>query len=819
MSTGHTPDDRQSPEGTPPEHPGAEPGLHRRGFLTGAGAVAGAVAVGVAGAALPGQAFAAGQAAAPVTISAPGITLIAGLDGVVSARDGGGTERVRLTRFMTKDSVVGLQPTSGGTPSLITLPDGRSAIQVDYKLPAAANGLTVRGIFDVTPNRAHLRWELGGSTTLLPAGVLFGRTVTAPTAPESFAALTTWNRDAGGGIPYETNAGVVYQETWADTFAYFRLANSTPAWTNASWMHSPGTATTNGAVVEADLVLGTMRPAAAGTAGSLQPLGVEVWTDQPFSIWDQGGVPMPLHAAVANGGTADRNVQLSWWARDFDGVILGSGTVAGTVAAGSTWAQTFTVTAPPQGIVFTEVSAKSGTDEAFARTNLTVLPPFTYQAGADSMFGIANYPWLLKPDTPAVVGLMQRIGIKRVRIAYDGGPGLAPAALDAAGIAHNIELHGIPLDGTTAQVAAWADTNTTLAINANAEYFEVANEINRPWMTTTTAASYVRDGLHPVRDRLKAAGARTKVLNAGLSGMDYIWTKAFRDAGGWDLIDGFSFHPGRGNFTPDYAPAPADWTTDSNGTYWNFLGSLNKAQEVIAEYGPKELWMTEAYACTKPNSWWHDTYRHAAENVLLTLALAKAAGVRCVNWYQLHDSILGKPQLADPVNSEYHYGLMHRDLGAKPSMLAYATAARVLDRATFVRRLTLPDPDLKGLLFTSPQGPISILWSRKDGYILNPNHPTDSGWFAAPEPWVDDWRTKTVLKVAAAPAVSIADPQEAEHRGRDHRDHRNNVAGTVREIDCIGRERLLTPTDGCVELHLDGAPRIYYGLTNTPDAT
>ncbi|MFI5751506.1 hypothetical protein ACIBBE_37745 [Streptomyces sp. NPDC051644] len=766
----------------------SDPAIPRRRFL--GTTLGGAVAAGLAGAVLPAGAARADTAA---VVSADGITLAANVDGSVSVLDGGGVERIRLTGFMAKDSVVGIQRTTGGKPSLVTLDDGRQAIQVDYTLPAAAQAITIRGLFDVTPHRAHLSWQVGGSATLLPAGFMFGRTVLAPSEPESLAALTTWNRDAGGGIPYETNDGVVYQETWADARAYFRLAATTPAWTNATWIHAPGAATADGAATEADLVLGSMRPAAGGTMGAGRALGVEVWTDQPFSVWDGGGLPMPLHAEVANGGTTDRAVRLSWWARDFDGRLLGRGSVDGTVAAGAAWNRTFTITSPPRGIVFTEVTATSGTDKAFARTNLAVLPPHDYKAGADSMFGIANYPWLLKPDTASVVGLMQRLGIQRVRIAYDGGPGLPPAALDAAGINHNIELAGIPLGGTATEVAAWADTNTQKAIGSSADWFEVANEVNKPWMTGQTAAAYVSDGLRPVRDRLTAARATTKVLNAGLAGMDYVWTENFHDAGGWDLIDGFAFHPGRGNFTPDYAPSPQEWTQGTNGTYWNFLGGLRKAREVIEEYGEKELWLTEAYACTKPNSWWHDTYRHAAENVLLSLALAKAEGVRCVNWYQLHDSVLGKPQMADPANPEYHYGLMNRDTSAKPSMLAYATAAQVLDEATFTRWLDLADPDLKGLLFSTPDGPVSILWSRKDGYVLNADHQSDSTWFAAPEPWVDDWRTKTQLSVTA-------------------------VGHTVRELDCLGRERLLTARQGRVRLQLDGAPRVYYGLTGAPDA-
>lgn len=100
----------------------------------------------------------------------------------------------------------------------------------------------------------------------------------------------------------------------------------------------------------------------------------------------------------------------------------------------------------------------------------------------------------------------------------------------------------------------------------------------------------------------------------------------FIAGGGWDLIDAFAYHPGRGNFTPDYIPPGDDWSTGADGTYWNFYGGLRQLKALMAEHGEKEIWLTEAYAPTKPNSWWHDTYRHAAENVLLTLALAKAEG-------------------------------------------------------------------------------------------------------------------------------------------------------------------------------------------------
>jgi hypothetical protein len=218
----------------------------------------------------------------------------------------------------------------------------------------------------------------------------------------------------------------------------------------------------------------------------------------------------------------------------------------------------------------------------------------------------------------------------------------------------------------------------------------------------------------------------------------------------------------------------------------HFLGGLRQLKELIGQYGPKEFWMTEAYACTRPNAWWNDSYRHAAENVFLSLALAKAEGVRCVNWYQFHDSVIGSPQLANPVDTD-HFGLMNRDTSAKPSLLAYATASRVLDKATFVGRLQFPDDTNKGLLFDTPRGQAAVLWNRADGYILNTDGPRTDWRYPAPEVWVDTWSTKTDLVLPARDA-------------------------TVRQVDCIGQESTNPRANGTVSVTLDGAPRVFYGL-------
>ncbi|MDX3003115.1 hypothetical protein PWY87_15610 [Kribbella solani] len=766
---------------TVPQHHDGQPGrLGRRGFL-GAALAAGVVLVAEA---TPVRAFA---AAGDVTLTAGGISLLASPGGRLAIRDAGGVTRSAGSKFQIKDSVTGIQSSTGGTPTLSALPDGTPAIRMDYTFDAAAGATTVTGWFSVSTNHAHLEWRITGASTLVPDGFLFSRAIQAPTAPDDYIPVTEWVRDAGGGIPYEDTVGVAHTSTWGSMHGLFLLERSRQAWTNATWVHAPGVVDPAGGwTSEADFFFSETRPSATATIGRGKELGLELTTNRDFNLYAAAGETMQLTALVANGGAA-KTVQLELSMRGFDGVQLAASTVTGNVGAAGTWQYTFNLTAPASGIALAEVVVRSGADSAFARTNLAVLPAYTYQAGG--MFGIANYPWLQRPNATAVLDLWQRVGIDLVRIAYDGGPGLPPSAFDARGMRHNIELQP-SLDVTDAAAATWAADKLAVAVGAGAGYFEVGNELNRPFNTGTAAQAYLDKALRPVYQRRAAIGSTIKLMNNGLAGMDKPWVENFIAAGGWDLIDAFAYHPGRGNFTPDYIPPGDAWGTGASGTYWNFYGGLRQLKALMAVHGEKEIWLTEAYAPTKPNSWWHDTYRHAAENVLLTLALAKAEGIKCVCWYQFHDSVLGMPQVADPDNVEYHYGLMNRDLSPKPSLLAYANAARTLDQAVFRGRLTFADPKTFGLWFDTPSGPAVVLWNRADGYILNTAGQRTDWHFPAPEVWVDPWPTKTALTVAAG--------------------------ATVREVDSIGQSRALPVANGNVTLTLDGAPRIYYGLSPHP---
>ena len=542
----------------------------RRAIITGA-------AAGFAGLFLPLVVDRAPAYAAPIyQLEADGIRLDVDATGILTFRDGSGTERMRLQHFMIKDTVLGQQRTFGGTPTLVPVEGGGQAVRIVYRMAAAAAAVSVVGTVQLTPRRAHVRWEVSGSPTLTPTGFMFSRALVGNSAPEQYTPLTIWNRDAGGGIPFETNDGGVYQETFDTTRAYFGLASTNPRFTNATWVHAPAGSTVNGvSTTDVSLVLGEVRPAAAKTIADQRTLGVEIWTDQAFNIWDDTSVPQTVHAQITNGTPTAVMANVTFWAKDFAGASVASETFAVSVPGGGVIDHDFTITTPHPGITFTEVSATAGDASALARTTLSVLGPYTYTAGAASLFGIANYPWLHKPSKEALVTLMHKIGVQRVRIAYEANnpfgytEGMTPAELDAAGIEHNMQIGQIPLTGTPEAGVAWAKKSTTSAIQSGAKVFEVGNEVNLPFMTGQTAAAYVRQALAPVRAELTAQGSPIKVLNAGTAGIDYVWLENFHAAGGWDLIDGLAVHPAAATSRPTTRPTPPSGTrarTGSTGT-------------------------------------------------------------------------------------------------------------------------------------------------------------------------------------------------------------------------------------------------------------
>ena len=768
--------------------------LTRRTFLI-------RTAVLVGGAAVPALAGEWHAAAADAAVVLPGVgaTLSADASGNVTVLDANGTARVLLGSLWLNPQG---SPT-GGTASLVTLSDGTQALQVNYTdLTYNGNTYQFQGTFWFAgPGHIHIHHDIQGNNIWAP-GIMMNRqyepitNTLTDTAPPNGIPVA-WTYDPRGGIPFETPLSEVFSNTWSDGYAsQFVIPGSNPDWRDPWKVNAPGTAvgtSTTHFTVDVDLFVGkTQRPNAAASLAAGKPVAVELWSDQPYNLWNNFASPLTIHTESLNGGSSAATIQLSWTVRTWDGILAASGRASQQVGATQTWDHDIVLNLSgysSQRILFLEVQATTGQNTALSRTNLVAMAPHQFVTGEQSMIGLGGFflPHTGVLPQPGELELAQRIGVKWLR-----SPDFtAPSTFFTTNQPTN---NGVDL--TTTPDQNWFTTLDTAIQTYHALNIELFNELNFPALQnnvppgSTAVANYVNNWLKPVRQHLQAMFPNVTLATMGVGGMDYTWVDQFIADGGWNLIDGLAIHPGRGNFTADYAPPPDQWVPGPTGSYWNYYGALKKARETIDQHGQRDLWLTECYTLDFPNHWWNDTFRHAAENTMLELFLAVEKGVTHVLWYQFHNGVWWDPTGISTTDREYHFGLLNHDLSPKPSLLAFETVARLLDDGTkFKRWLNLGDADLRGMEFSGPTGGFVVLWSRKDGYILNANHGS-SDWYPFPEVWVDPWQTKTQVHL---------------HAGK---------AG-VQEIDCIGRESVIQTHPGMVKITLDGAPRVYTGLDTT----
>jgi len=665
--------------------------------------------------------------------------------------------------------------TDGGECELADLPDGREGIRVHYRVAETPAGdVRIESLFEALPRSVHITYRIEAPDDTNLAGAMILRTIAEGGWPEQTLKMGRWLRHERGGVSYEAPDGLLFRSAWPDV-ALFSAVPGNAAWGSDWARHCPPKRLEPGRF-EAQLDLVPAAPEVRGTEAAAllggRSLAIDAWTDQPFHLWESADEPLPLTVETANVNESPLDVRRSWWARDLDGTIVAEGDETRRLAGEKRWRETLTVPAPERGIVFVEVRAEANGQEAFTRTTLAVLPPHEFGPGEESIFGLAaTFP---VPSQTDVDRLMQRMGVRWLR----GGD---PRRTEALGINANWHAGSSPdaMEDRPAEREEYLRKLIRECDERGNPYLEFANEWNMIGGIgkAEQAEVYVRDWLLPLDRIRRETGSKVKLLSLGLSGPDPAFLARVKELGGWDALDGLAMHPGRGNYTADCTEREAP------GEYWTFLGAVQQARAAVAQLGEKPIWVTEAYACTFPNSWWHDTLRHAAENIVLTYALAMEEGLCCVDWYQLVDATwydIGGVNHKDP---EYHYGLLYRDGSVKPSLLAYCTIAEALDEARFVRRMTFDSPTTHGLWFRRPDGTVAILWDRTDGYRLSEK----SDEYASPEPWIDPWPTKV--------AVTLPAP-----------------GGSVRVLDCIGRETIVPSQDGQVTLTLDGAPRIVYGL-------
>ncbi|MGN0843887.1 MAG: hypothetical protein ACI4QT_01550 [Kiritimatiellia bacterium] len=705
-----------------------------------------------------------------------------------------------------------------------TLPEGEveilegahPAVRITYGLGDIVTGKeavpvkekpVVSAVLNVYPRYVDLEWLITGVPATNPKASLDSTMVrrTVSGLIETIEQKCSfWKRHDSGGVPFEVPAGVLQAYPAADTpfvMAYKGRLNT--RWKETKRGHAavqfvePGIFRSRMAIFPGDLrspvckqVLGAWEGRRYGVTFEDLPL-YGLWESKPGKETE-----LSFAARLDSGHETSRKVLLHAWIRDWDGRLLHEERKEIVLPGLGGIAHPVSCTVPePRGIYFAEVSVRDPEtgEEAFRRTNLSVLPPHAFKTTPDtSIFGIAAY-WPI-PDEESVQRLMDRMGVRWIRMG-------------------DTRLQHAPRIAMRQTRMNWSNTNKAdrlaflekefkaLAENENG-FWEVGNESNMSTLGIAMEGGGIGKALQApaysdfirflFEERKKHPEWQpVQILSQGLAGMDIPFTEKMKECGALDLIDGFCLHPGRGNFTPDYPVIRPweEWKGRNGGNYWNYYASLKDARLTLRKLGRPELplYLTEVYAPTYPNSYWEDSYRNAAENTFLSLVLAQAEGVKAAFWYQLFDTVWFDRFGVNPKNREYHFGLVQRDLSLKPSALGYIAAAETLEGAVFRGWVQFEDGAIRGMEWTSPRGPFYILWSRADGYVLTERKSP----YASPEPWVDCWKTRTAVTLPA--------------RGEQ-----------VELTDCIGRATTLPVTDGTVRIELTGAPVVLRGLAALP---
>ncbi|MGI5869883.1 MAG: hypothetical protein ACOX9C_10635 [Kiritimatiellia bacterium] len=534
--------------------------------------------------------------------------------------------------------------------------------------------------------------------------------------------------------------------------------------------------------------------------------------DKVYGMFPDPAEPLKLGVECRNVGKSSRKVKFGCRVYDWDGKTVHN--AEETIVSEPGAVHHDTVAFDPQearGIYFAEPyvrDASTNEELVFSRAHLVRLPPHEFKSTAeDSIFGVAASRGI--PSEADVQNLMDRLGVKWIRTSGD-------LRVQHPGRRVNY-LNSHP----NWRTAMWPEENRDGWIRAQMEYcvvhgaenFEFGNEMNLAVATigekmdgigrchfADAYISWVKSFDRVMKEN--GYDKRVNLLGFGMAGFDHAFATKMREAGVLPMLKAFCIHPPTSQFTPDFpyeaggrhGPPerskglhPGDYPTPGSemNMYWNYLGSIRAAKDFLAKYAPDlPLCVTEMYSSSHPNFIWGPSMRDGADNVVLEYALLKAEGVKVGMYYKIFDGTFRDCFGLNPNDREYTFGLLNRDLSMKPAAMAYCAIAEALDQAEFAGWMKMEDPKTHGLLFTTPRGPMAVLWARWDGLFVSWND--RDGVCRDKEPWIDRWPTKRKIEFPAK--------------------------GDVVRIDAIGRSRQLESAGGKTKVLLDGSPCMVYGL-------
>ena len=232
---------------------------------------------------------------------------------------------------------------------------------------------------------------------------------------------------------------------------------------------------------------------------------------------------------------------------------------------------------------------------------------------------------------------------------------------------------------------------------------------------------------------------------------DLPFLKKIYDLGAWGDFDQLVFHASGVPRSPD---------TDEE-TYWSYLQTLKDIRKALRLFGKKELWMSEFYAPTAPNTSVSNNERVAAEDIVLMVGLAIAADVRgmmyyCLDDFDRQDHIVTPEEIGEPVQRENYFGLLRRDWTPKAGLWAYANCAWLFEGAKFLGDAELSGKT-EGLVFEGKRGRFALVWDRSEGYLRHES-PVPCPFHR--EPWEKFWTHEADLRLRVkkqSPGLMLVD--------------------------------------------------------------
>ncbi|AHF91566.1 hypothetical protein OPIT5_16365 [Opitutaceae bacterium TAV5] len=525
-------------------------------------------------------------------------------------------------------------------------------------------------------------------------------------------------------------------------------------------------------------------------------LAFNLKSESPFYIYDEVR-PVVLRGAVSNLFHAPQRADVSWRAVDYDGVVVSEGNEAHWLAPFEVWQPELRITPRAAGPLYLDAVARTNRGTEFQRVSLGVMPRREFTDGKESRFGISAYRGRVGTNghtelrtEDQLLDLMHRAGIRWLR--QTDGWELARKKGFHLWYHNNVPYNQATddyfqgkkswLSDETARLG-FIDSNVKNTGQRGAAVLEFTNEWNLHGgeKKAVRAEKYAKDWL-PLLRKSRDKLAPDILLGGGVvANGDIPFLKKVFDLGAWNDFDLLVFHASGVPRSPD---------TDED-VYWSYLQTLKDIRKALRMFGEKELWMSEFYAPSAPNSSVSNNERIAAEDLVLMVGLAIAADVRgmmyyCLDDFDRQDRIATAGEIGEPILRENYFGLLRRDWTPKAGLWAYANCAWLFEGARFLGDARLPGKT-EGLVFEGKRGRFALVWDRSEGYVRH-ERSVDRNFHR--EPWEKFWTLEADLRLPV-----------------------KDRATGLTVVDTVGRPTTVSPAaDGAATIKVSGEPVFVFGV-------